>query len=87
MNVKYSFSFSYPDPNRDNYLLHDTTESTLKFTVSKKDGAFVFDENGIQGKVESGQKYLWIIIEKSSDERFPAGNYCYSQHSSENIIQ
>ena len=35
MSIKYTFTFSYPDPNRDNYLLDDTTESTLKFTVRK----------------------------------------------------
>jgi len=82
MSVKYAFTFSYPDPDRDHHLLNDTTESTLNFTVRRDNGVFLFEENGIQGKIEFGQKYLWIIIEESSDERFPVGNYCYSQYSS-----
>jgi len=87
MSVKYTFIFSYPDPNRDHYLLDDTTESILRFTVRKEDNCIVFDENGVKGRIEFGQKYLWIIIEESSEERFPVGNCCYSQYSSEGIIQ
>ncbi len=87
MSVKYTFTFSYPDPNRDHYFLDDTTEYTLRFTVRKEDDRLVFDENGVKGRIGFGQKYLWIIIEESSDERFPVGNYCYNQYSSEGIIQ
>ena len=87
MSVKYAFTFMYPDPNRDDYLLEDTTESTLRFSVRKENGRLVFDENGMRGTIEFGQDYLWIIIEESSDERFPAGNYCYSQYSSQSIIK
>ncbi len=86
MSVKYAFTFSYPDPNRDHYYLDDTTESALSFTLLKKDGDYVFDENGMKGRVEFGQKYLWITIEESLDERFPAGCYCYSRYSSDNVI-
>lgn len=87
MNIKYVFTFSYPAPDQDHYLLDDTTESTLKFTVRKENGIFLFDGNGIQGKIEFGQKALWIVIEKSSDERFPVGYYCHEIYSSERIIQ
>lgn len=87
MNVKYNFIFSYPDPDREHYLLDDVTEATLNFTVRKEDGEFVFDENGVKGRVELGYRYVWIIIEQSTDERFVVGNHCYSSSSSESIIQ
>lgn len=87
MNVRYVFTFSYPDPNRENYLLDDSTESTLDFTLRKENGIFVFDGNGLRGKVEFGQKALWVTIGESSDERFPIGNYCHKILSSESIIQ
>ncbi len=77
INFKYVFTFNYPDPDRENYLLEDTTESSLKITASNQDGVFVFDESGIKGHFEFGQKYLWIIIEESTDQRFPAGAHCY----------
>jgi hypothetical protein len=77
VNFKYVFTFNYPDPDRENYLLEDTTESSLKITASNQDGVFVFDESGIKGHFEFGQKYLWIIIEESTDQRFPAGAHCY----------
>lgn len=85
MSIKYAFTFFYPDPDRDNYLLDDTTESTLSFTVRKEGDRFVFDENGMQGTVEFGRENLWILIEESTDDRFPVGNYCYKQHDSESI--
>lgn len=87
MNLKYVYTFYYPDPDRDHYLLDDSTESTLMFTLHKENGIFVFDENGMQGSVRFGQEYLWILVEKSSDERFPVGNYCYELYSSADIIQ
>lgn len=77
VNFKYVFTFNYPDPDRENYLLTDTTESSLKITASNQDGVFVFDESGIKGHFEFGQKYLWIIIDESTDQRFPAGAHCY----------
>lgn len=48
VNIKYEFTFLYPDPDRDHYLLSDTTESTLNITASAKDGIFVFNESGIK---------------------------------------
>lgn len=83
VNVRYVYTFLYPDPDRDNYLLDDTTESTLKLTASLRDGVWVFDGEGIEGHLEFGQEHLWIIIEESTDERFPAGAYCYGVCSEE----
>ncbi len=80
MGVKYTFTFSYPDSNKDYYLLDDTTESLLKITVRAENEVFVFEEHGVKGKVEFGYKYLWIVIEESTDERLPKGNHCYEQY-------
>jgi len=66
--------------------LDDITESTLQITAHNEGEAFIFNENGIKGKVEFGYKHLWIIIEQSSDERFPIGNHCYQQYSSSGYI-
>ena len=44
MSIKHAFTFFYPAPDRDNYLLDEST-----------------------------------------DDRFPVGNYCYKQHDSESI--
>ena len=43
-------------------------------------GVFVFDENGIKGYIEFGQAYQWLIIEQSTDERFPIGSHCFKKH-------
>ena len=81
MNVRYVFTFSYPDPNRDNYLLDDTTESSLKLTARKADGAFTFDDQGLKGRLEFGREYLWLVIEENTDERFPVGHHGYEPYS------
>ncbi|MBQ7316407.1 MAG: hypothetical protein IJW90_04770 [Clostridia bacterium] len=73
VNLKYVFTFSYPDPDRENYLLDDSTESYLKATVTKTDGIWRFEGDGIKGRFEFGTHYLWMILEESSDERFPVG--------------
>lgn len=86
MSINYEFVFNYADPNQDNSLLDDITESTLQITAHNEGEAFIFNENGIKGKVEFGYKHLWIIIEQSSDERFPIGNHCYQQYSSSGYI-
>ena len=77
INFKYRFTFCYPDPNRDHYLLDDTIESNLKLTLREANGTLVFDGNGIKGKVELFEERLWVIIEESNDERFYVGHHCY----------
>ncbi|MBE6670691.1 MAG: hypothetical protein E7593_00640 [Ruminococcaceae bacterium] len=86
MNFKYVFSFYYPDPNKDNYYLVDKTESFLKITAHAEDGVFVFNESGIKGRLEFGNAYLWIIIEESTDERFPVGAHSFYKNFKNIII-
>ncbi len=84
--LKYVFTFSYPDPDRDHYLLDKSTESILKITARDENGILVFEENGIKGKVEFGHKYLWLVINESTDQRFSVGNHCYEKYSPQDFI-
>ena len=83
LHIRYEFSFHYPDPDRENYLLVDTTESQLDITATIQDGVLVFDVGGIKGHIEFGQKYLWLVIEEGNDERFPVGYHCYGVYTPE----
>ena len=86
LSLKYVFTFSYPDPNRENYYLDDTTETTLEISARNEGGVLVFNESGVKGRVEFGHKYLWLIIDESADQRFSVGNHCYKQYSSQDFI-
>jgi len=79
VNFKYEFTFMYPDPEKEHYLASDTTESFLKVTASAENGAFIFEGDGVKGRLEFGQTYLWIVIEESTDQRFPVGFHCYEE--------
>lgn len=81
LSLKYVFTFSYPDPNKDGYLLDESTESTLKISARLENGVLVFEQHGIKGKLEFGQDILWLIIEESTDQRFAVGNHCFEQDS------
>ncbi len=85
ISLKYVFTFSYPDPDRDNYLLNDSTESTLKITARNENGILVFEENGIKGRCEFGHKYIWLVIDESTDQRFPVGNHCYKIYTPDDL--
>ena len=92
VNFKYAFTYYYKDPNQEStvpgvsYYIPDTTESFLKVTAHKENGVFVFDENGIKGRIEFGEIYQWIIIEESTDQRFPVGAHCYDEYTPDNYI-
>lgn len=86
ISLKYVFTFSYPDPDRENYLLDDSTESILKITARIENGVLVFEENGIKGSVEFGHECLWLIIDESADQRFSVGNHCYEKYTSGDLI-
>ena len=86
VNFKYEFIYYYPDPNKENTLLDDVTESQLSVTGKIENGVITFDENGIKGKIEIGDQYTWLIIEESSDDRFFVGNHCCKDYSSSEII-
>ena len=64
-------------PEKLHYLLDEITESYLDFTAHAEDGLFVFDKNGIKGRLEFGYKHVWLVIEESADSRFPVGHQCY----------
>ena len=76
VNFEYVLTRYYPDPDRENYSLSETTESSLKVTAHRANG-FYFEEGSICGRIEFHSEYIWIIIEASADERFPAGYHCY----------
>ena len=86
VNFKYAFTYYYKDPNQEStvpgvsYYIPDTTESFLSVKARKENGVFVFDENGIKGRIEFGEIYQWIIIEESTDQRFPVGAHCYDEY-------
>ena len=86
VNFKYKFTYYYPDPDHVSTVpgvinvIPDTTESFLKVTACKENGVFIFDENGIKGRIEFGRIYQWLIIEESTDERFPVGSHCLMKH-------
>lgn len=85
VNFEYVLTRYYPDPDRENYSLSETTESSLKVTAHRANG-FYFEEGSICGRIEFGSERIWIIIEESSDERFPVGYYCFKESDSQNII-
>ena len=86
ISLKYVFTFSYPDPDRENYLLDYSTKSTLKVTACIENGVLVFEENGIKGSVEFGYEHLWLIIDESSDRCFSVGNHCYEKYTPDELI-
>ena len=86
LSLKYVFTFSYPDPNRENYYLDDSTETVLEISACNEGGVLIFNESGVKGKVEFGHKCLWLIIDESTDQRFPVGNHCYEKYSPQDFI-
>ena len=86
VNIKYALTVSYPDPENENRLLDETTESFLEFTADTENGILTFNENGIKGKIEISGEYMWLVIEESADERFAVGNHCFQPVSSQVII-
>ena len=80
VNVKYEYIFSYPDPDRENYMLDDITESFLNITGSVENGVLTFADGGIKGKIEFGHEYIWLVITESTDDRFPVGFHCFEEY-------
>lgn len=81
VNFKHCYTFHYPDPDRDHYMLDDTTESHLKAAFREENGVLVFEGDGVKGKIELGERCLWVIIEESTDERFYVGHHAYEKHT------
>ena len=78
VHVTYKYAVYYPDPDNQYHSLEDITESNLNFTARLENGVFVFEADGIKGHLEFSPKYLWLVIEESSDKRFPVGYHCLS---------
>ena len=76
VNFEYVLTRYYPDPDRENHGLSETTTSYFKVTAHRANG-FYFEEGSICGRIEFHSEYIWIIIEESADERFPVGYHCY----------
>lgn len=86
ISLKYVFTFSYPDPQKDNYFLNHSTESILEITACKEGNRLVFEESGIKGTVDFGHNSLWLILEESSDQRFPVGHHFYQPYDPQDFI-
>ena len=83
VHVTYKYAVYYPDPDNQYHSLEDITESNLNFTARLENGVFVFEADGIKGHLEFSPKYLWLVIEESSDKRFPVGYHCYEVYTPE----
>ena len=86
VNIQYKFTFMYPDPDRDHYLLSDVTESSLTLTAHAENGVFVFDESGVKGRIEFYNDCVWLIFEHSTDSRFAVGFHCYAEYDPSQYI-
>ena len=80
VHVTYKYAVYYPDPDNQYHSLEDITESNLNFTARLENGVFVFEADGIKGHLEFSPKYLWLVIEESSDKRFPVGYHQLSEY-------
>ena len=83
VNFKHRYTFYYPDPDRDHYMLDETVESNLSVAFREEKGALIFEGNGVKGKIELGEEFLWVIIEESTDERFSVGHHCYERNTTD----
>ena len=80
VNFKYTFIYYYPDPDRENYMKEDMTESSLEVTGDMENGVLHFEGSGLMGRIEFFPGYTWLIVEESTDERFPVGYHCCTEY-------
>lgn len=80
VRVTYTYAVYYPDPNNQYHSLEEITESDLNFTARLENGVFVFEADGLKGHLEFSQTDLWLVVEESSDKRFPVGYYHLSDY-------
>ncbi len=76
VNVTYKYCLNYVDPEDEYNLLQNITESTFEFTAKAADGAYTFESQGVKGRIELGEKHIWLIIDQSTDDRFAVGHHC-----------
>lgn len=80
VHVTYKYAVYYPDPDNKYHSLEEITESDLNFTARLENGAFVFEADGLKGHLEFSQTDLWLVVEESSDKRFPVGYHHLSDY-------
>lgn len=80
VRVTYTYAVYYPDPNNQYHSLEEITESDLDFTARLENGVFVFEADGLKGHLEFSQTDLWLVVEESSDKRFPVGYHHLSDY-------
>ena len=52
-----------------------------------ENGEWIFNENGIKGRIELGKKYVWLVIEESTDSRFAVGYHCLEKYGPASFIE
>ncbi len=80
VNFKYTFTYFYPDPDRENYMKEDVTESFLEVTGDMENSVLRFEGSGVMGRIEFFPGYTWLIVEESTDVRFPVGYHCCTEY-------
>lgn len=80
VNFKYTFIYYYPDPDKENYMKEDVAESSLEVTGDMENGVLRFEGGGVKGRIEFFRNYTWLVIEESTDERFPVGYHCCTEY-------
>ena len=80
VHVTYKYAVYYPDPDNQYHSLEEITESDLNFTARLENGVFVFEADGLKGHLEFSQTDLWLVVEESSDKRFPVGYHHLSDY-------
>ena len=78
----YVYTSHYPDPEKENHYLSSQEESLIEATGQIVDGVMHFEAKDFKGKIEFGKSRLWLIIEESSDSRFPEGHHICSKSES-----
>ena len=85
VHFQYVLTSYYPHPDKENHIASTTTESSMMMIARKENGVFVFDTGAIEGRIEFGDECLWIMIDDSTDERFPVGSHCFEVDLPEEI--
>ncbi len=87
VEFKYKYIYYTPDPERENYAIDNSEVSYLTVTAHSENGEWRFNENGIKGRIELGSRYIWLIIEESTDSRFAVGYHCLEKYDSDSFAE
>ena len=87
VEFRYKYIYYTPDPERENYAIDNSEKSYLTVTAHSENGEWIFNENGIKGRIELGKKYVWLVIEESTDSRFAVGYHCLEKYDPASFIE